>query len=548
MVEVQVSVPSLAMSAHRCVGRYRTVGLQLAICLVLVSAGPTAAAANDRDVVLLNGQDLTLDDIVRIADSEVDIAIAPDGMARIKAAHQVIQHYVDDKIPAYGINTMYGQDLGVTLPQSEIKRINRLNLIQEATKIGDGSRSSIETSVVRATWALLVNSYAKGFSGASPELAEELVRRVNADDLPADIEDSASMGDADLNMNARLAVSLYAKPGFEVGAGEATNLVTYNFITISRAALVVKRFEGLLVRSKVSLALAMEGYRANPSPISESASKSATLASKRKIQGEMRYLLTGSQLWEKNGPRRLQDFLSLRTSADQLAAFETSLRRLEATLTAYLNALQVSPMVDAGTGVIESVTEWDTTQLTLDMDHFRQALGLMAITNNARTLKVVSRPFTDLPSGFSRKDPLLMDGLYTRNLTYLATSLTREAVQSSQPVTGMSISFVAEGDEDYSAPFPNSVAMAERLVDRLEKIVTLEALVGSFALMRRVESGAMTNNDVPEPLRDVYQQIVQRSPLKIAADAPYVLAPLLDYFIDVYEPPERISGILLSDS
>ena len=548
MFEVQLSIPLLRMSVHRCAGRQRMKCLQLAICLVLGVAGLTPAAASDRDVVLLNGQDLTLDEIVSVAAGEADIAIAPDGMTRIKAAHQVIQHYVDNKIPAYGINTMYGQDFDVTLPQSEIKRINRINLIQEATKIGDGSRAFIEKSVVRATWTLLVNSYAKGFSGASPELAEELVRRVNANDLPAEIEDGGSMGDADLSMNAELAVALYAKPGFEVGAGEATNLLTYNFISISRAALAVKRFERLFARSKVSLALAMEGYRANPSPISESASKSATLGSKRKIQAEMRYLLTGSKLWEKDGPRRLQDFLSLRTSADQLAAVETSLRRVEATLAAYMNALQVSPMIDADAGTILSVTEYDTTQLTLDLDHFRQALGLMAIANNARTLKAISRPFTDLPSGFASKDPKLFDGLYTRNLTYWATSLTREAAQNSQPVTGMTISFMAEGDEDYSVPLPNSVTMAERLVDRLEKIVTIEALVGSFALMRRVESGELKNTDVPESLRDVYQQIVQRSPQKVDADAPYVLAPLLDYFLNVYEPPEKISGINLSDS
>jgi histidine ammonia-lyase len=536
------------MFTHRCVGRYRAVGLQLSICLVLVTASLTTAAANDRNVVLLNGQDLTLDEIVLIAAGEADISIAPDGMTRIKAAHQVIQHYVDNKIPAYGINTMYGQDFGVTLPQSEIKRINRINLIQEATKVGDGSQAYIETSVVRATWALLVNSYAKGFSGASPELAEELVRRVNTNELPAEIEDGGSMGDADLSMNAALAVALYAKPGFEVGAGEATNLLTYNFINISRAALAVKRFEELFARSKVSLALAMEGYRANPSPISESASKSATLASKRKIQAEMRHLLNGSRLWEKDGPRRLQDFLSLRTSADQLAAVETSLRRIETTLAAYINALQVSPMIDTDAGTILSVTEYDTTQLTLDLDHFRQALGLMAIANNARTLKAISRPFTDLPSGFSSKDPKLFDGLYTRNLTYWANSLTREVMQNSQPVTHMTISFMAEGDEDYSVPFPNSVMMTERLVDRLEKIVTMEALVGSVALMRRVESGELKNDDVPESLRDVYQQIVQRSPLKIDADTTYTLAPLLDYFINVYEPPEEIGDILLSDS
>ena len=548
MINVKFNMPFLLMSSYQRVGRYRAFWLQLAIFLVLLAAGLTTATANDRDIVMLNGHDLTLDDVVRIAEGEADIAIAPDGMARIKAAHDVIQHYVDGNIPAYGINTMYGQDVAVTVSQSKIKWFNRINVFQEATTVGDDSRSYLKPSAIRAAWACLVNSYAKGFSGASQELAAEIVRRVNANEIPAKIEDSGSMGDADLNMNNALAVSLYEMPGFEIGAGEATNLMTHNCISIARAGLAVKRFEGALARSKVSLALAMEGYRANPSPIAESSSKAATLASKRKIQMEMRYLLTGSLLWEKNGPRHLQDFLSLRTSSDQLAAIETSVRRNKETITAYLNALQVSPMIDVEANKIMSATEWDTTQLTLDLDHFRQALGLMALAINARTLKVISRPFTDLPSGFASEDATLQDGLYTRNITYLATSLSREAVRYSQPVTNMSISFVAEGHEDYSSPFPDSVELAERLVDRLEKIITIEALVGSFAIMRRIESGEMSIDNLPEPLREVYKQIIARSPQKLKVDASFTFAPLLDYFINTYEPPKQISGILLSDS
>ena len=126
----------------------------LVVCLTLaIVISPFAvsqAAAEPREVILLTGRDLTLDDVVKIAENRADIGIAPEGMARIKAARKVIQHYVDAKIPAYGINTMYGQDFGVILPQAEIKRINRLNLFQEATNIGDGSQRDIEPSIVRA--------------------------------------------------------------------------------------------------------------------------------------------------------------------------------------------------------------------------------------------------------------------------------------------------------------------------------------------------------------------------------------------------------------
>ena len=521
-----------------------TVGIVCMACAALSALSASDAAAESREVIVLTGYDLTLDDVVKIAENRADIRISPEGIKRIKDAREVIEYYVKNNIPAYGINTMYGEDVDVVVPQDKIERWNRVNIIQETTKIGDGSRPFLKPSVVRATWALLVNSYARGFSGASLGLAEEIVARVNANRIPTEIEVGGSMGDADLIMNNKLALSLYENPDFEVGAGEATILMTHNFIQIAKADLIAKRVERLLARAEVALALSMEGFRANPSPFSESAMKGAVRANKRKIQKEMQFLLKGSKLWgkvgEKGGPRNLQDNLSMRVSTDVLAAVETSLQRLEKTLLEYSNALAVSPMVDVETKNIVSVTEYDPTQLTLDMDNFRQALGVMAISIDSRSLKVMSRPFIDLPSGLAsdEHDPSKYDGLYTRNITYWMTSILREALlQYSQPVTMMTASFGAEGHEDISAPLPNSVAMLENLVDSLEKMVTIEALIGSFALQRRIELGQLTENDVPPSLRAVLKEIIKRSPMQIPPDEQYSLGPLLKYFIQEYQPP-----------
>lgn len=292
----------------------------------------------------------------------------------------------------------------------------------------------------------------------------------------------------------------------------------------------------------------MEGFRANPSPISKSAMTTATTANKRRVQSEMQFLLSESRLWGKTGarggPRSLQDSLSMRVAPDVLAAVATSLQRLDATLLAYCNSIPVSPMVDVTTKSMISVTEWDPTQLTLDVDQFRQALGVMAIGVESRGVKAMSRPFTDLPSGFANVDPTKYDGLYTRNVSYWLTSLFREALQNTEPVTGMTASFQAEGHEDISAPFPNSVAMAETLVDRLEEMVTLEALIGSFAIERRFQSGELVEADVPAPIRAVQKEIVRRSPLQTAPEEQYSLAPLLRYFIDEYQPPKEVTQVV----
>jgi histidine ammonia-lyase len=495
---------------------------------------PDALPPEDRRVVELTGEGLTVADIVDIAESRASIAVSDDGMQRIKAARAVVDHYIDKGLPAYGITTMYGADFKTTLPPEQIIRFGRINIIQEATRVDDGSQPIVDTGTMRAAWALLVNSYARGFSGASPDLVSTLVDRVNTDNVPDDVEFGNSMGDADLIANAQAAMSLLTDPKFELKAGEATNLLTHNFISVALAAQVVHDSEAILAAQETSLALTIEGFRANLAPLSQLGSRQDVLGSRQSVSNDLNALLKGSLLWKPDGPRQLQDFLSLRDGAENLAALRLEIDQFVPVLEAFANSNQGSPVVDVKAQKLVSVPDFDTTQVALGMDGLRQALGIVAVASNSRALKMLS-PFLDLPSGLVSGNPNAFNGLYTRNVTYLMTSIERAARLETAPIMGLTESYMAEGDEDYSPAFPNSVLMARELTDRVEKVGTIEALIGSFALQRRVQSGELTADNIPPALRDVQHNIIKRSPMALAIDRQYDLAPLLEYYVGHFQ-------------
>jgi histidine ammonia-lyase len=502
--------------------------LSLILLLAITGVGGAASAANR--VIVLSGDRLTIADIVDIAEGRATIAVSADGMERIQAARGVIDHYIEKALPAYGITTMYGADFQTTLPPDAMRRFGRINIIQEATRVGDGTLPMVERGTLRAAWALLVNSFARGFSGASPDLVATLVDRVNGNAVPDNVEYGNSMGDADLTANAQAAMSLLADPKFELKAGEATNLLTHNFIGVALAALVVQRTDALLRAQETALAITIEGFRANLAPLREVGSRQDSSRSQQSVREEMQALLKGSRLWETGGPRQLQDFLSLRDGVHTLAALRLARDQFVPVLDSFANSNQGSPVVLVATSELISVPDYDTSQVTLGMDHLRQALGLVAIGSNSRALKMVSHPFIDLPSGLVAGGPDAFDGIYTRNITYTMTSLARAALLQTTPVLLLTESYMAEGDEDYSPAFPNSVLMAGQLVGLVEKVSTLEALIGSVAIERRVRSGALTMDDIPAPLREVQSNVIQRSPLAIPVEAQYDLAPLFDYY------------------
>jgi histidine ammonia-lyase len=500
------------------------------------ATNPPAPPPGGGRVVKLTGKDLTVADIVDIAEGRARVAVSDDGMRRVKAARGVVDHYIEKGLPAYGITTMYGADFQKTLPPAQVIEFGRINIIQEATRVGDGSQPIVSTGTMRAAWALLVNSFARGFSGASPDLVSALVDRVNTNNLPDDVEFGNSMGDADLIANAQAAMSLLADHGFELKAGEATNLLTHNFISVAVAAQVVQDSKAILAAGETSLALTIEGFRANLAPLAQLGSRQDVLGSRQSVANHLISVLKGSLLWNPDGPRQLQDFLSLRDGAENLAALRLELDQFVPVLEAFANSNQGSPVVDVKAQRLLSVPDFDTTQVALGMDGLRQALGTVAVASNSRALKMLS-PFLDLPSGLVSGDPNGFDGLYTRNVTYLMTSIERAAMLETAPITGLTESYVAEGDEDYSPAFPNSVLMGRELTDRVEKVLTIEALIGSFALERRVQSGKLTADNIPPALRDVHHNIIERSPMAVAKDGQYDLAPLFGYYAEHSRQP-----------
>jgi histidine ammonia-lyase len=337
-------------------------------------------------------------------------------------------------------------------------------------------------------------------------------------------------------------MSLLADPSFRMKPGEATNLLTHNFISVALAAEVVERAKALLAAGETSLALSMEGFRANLGPLSQAESRQDALGSRRAVRDALRRLLAGSLLWKPNGPRQLQDFLSLRDGVENLATLRLAIDQYTPVLEAFANSNQGSPVVDVKGRTLTSVPDYDTTQVTLGMDTLRQALGLVVVASNSRGLKVLSHPFTDLPSGLSSPDPLKSDGIYTRNITYIMTSLERAALLQTQTIVPLTESYVAEGDEDYSPAFPNSVLMAENLAVHAGQVITLEGLIGSAAVQRRIALKQLTIDDVPPALRGLQRGIIKRSPFAIPITRQYDLGPLLAYYVGAADQATAATG------
>ena len=80
-------------------------------------------------MIYLDGQSLTLDDLVAIADAFAPVALSPDAARRIDASREVVDRHAAGADAVYGINTGFGALAETAIPRDALG-VLQLNLLR----------------------------------------------------------------------------------------------------------------------------------------------------------------------------------------------------------------------------------------------------------------------------------------------------------------------------------------------------------------------------------------------------------------------------------
>ena len=112
-------------------------------------------------MILLDGDSLSLSELIAIADHHAPVALAPAAATRVDAARAVVDRKAAGDEPVYGINTGFGALAETAIPRDALGAL-QLNLLRShAAGVGE----PLPVRAVRASMALRANVLAKGFSG-----------------------------------------------------------------------------------------------------------------------------------------------------------------------------------------------------------------------------------------------------------------------------------------------------------------------------------------------------------------------------------------------
>jgi histidine ammonia-lyase len=447
--------------------------------------------------VRLTGEDLTPDDVWRIAVDEVGVELDESAREKLEAARAVVEDALRNEEPTYGVTTGFGRFVSKRIPGELAEELQLRLLRSHACGVGD----PYPHDVVRAAMVMRVNALAKGYSGTRVEVAQLLLDCLSRNVIP-EVPSRGSVGaSGDLAPLAHLALPLVgegrawvdgellsgrdalARVGLDplrLQAKEGLSLVNGTQFMGAFAALGIVRAKWLAKVADVACALSVDALQASRDSFLPRIHELRPLAGQASSAANILALLEGSAIVEAHRwCDRVQDAYSLRCAAQVHGAARDLLDYVERTASVELNAATDNPLVFPQDGTVLSNGNFHGQPLAFALDALAMAVSELASISERRTERLVNPALSDGLPAFLTHDGGLNSGFMIPQ--YVAASLVSENKSLCHPASVDSIPTSA-GQEDHVSMGNASGLKAWQVLANAERVVAIELLAGAQAV------------------------------------------------------------------
>jgi histidine ammonia-lyase len=140
-------------------------------------------------MVTIDGNSLTVEDVIRVARGGVRVALSPAAAAAVVRARAYVEQKLAEGAVIYGLTTGFGKFQDVFVPPEQATRLQHNLIVSHSCALGD----PLPVETVRAMLLLRVNALAKGHSGLRLETVQTLIHMLNNGVTPV-VPEQGSLG------------------------------------------------------------------------------------------------------------------------------------------------------------------------------------------------------------------------------------------------------------------------------------------------------------------------------------------------------------------
>ncbi len=411
-------------------------------------------------MIRLDGEHLSIDDVVAVARDRAPVTPCESAMERVAASRTFLERCIERGDTIYGVNTGIGHLAQVAVGTEDLVELQR-NIVRSHAA---GTGPELDDDEVRAILLLKLNLFLKGVSGVRPELVKALAGLLEKDVLPV-VPAKGSLGaSGDLAPLSHVALGLMGEgearhegrrgPAAEMlrGAGlsplelsykEGLGLINGCQLMAGRGALLLHDARAMLKTAQVTSAATLDVLCASERPFDPKVHAARPYPGQRSVAANLFRLLS----CERRRDARVQDAYSLRCVPQILGGVSDAFDDLDRRLGVELNAASDNPLVFAEEEQVIAAGNFHGESLAIALDHFGVALAEIASLAERQVNRLLNPALSGLPA-FLAPQTGRNSGLMI--LQYTAASLVSENKVLAHPASVDSVPVSADQEDHVS--------------------------------------------------------------------------------------------------
>jgi len=446
--------------------------------------------------IKLNGNELTVEKLVRIARDGEQVELAQDSLRSIIKCREMIEEKIQAGEIMYGVNTGIGEFSEIVLDDAQIKDFQKYLIYNHAAGIGDPA----PIEYVRGSMAGRINVHAHGNSGCRAEITQALVEMLNKGVTPFVCQKGSVGASGDLAPMSQIALVLLGEgkayyqgelldgkiameksgiaiPGLEARDGLA--VINGSNVLTAMSAILLYDTNCWFKQAEIAAAMTLEALKANMKPYSEKLHQVRGFSGAIRSANAIRKLVIGGDVMEGKVKTRVQDAYSMRSTPQVIGAAHDALKFAKSQVEIELNGVGDNPVFFPDENIQISGANFQGTPVSLPMDMVGASITMVSVMSERR-LNRLNNPALNvgLPA-FLTKGAGMFSGLMLSQ--YTADTLIVEQRILSAPASIQSIPAAAD-QEDFVSMGMNTALQNKQILDNAYGILGIEFMAAAQAL------------------------------------------------------------------
>jgi len=452
----------------------------------------------------VNGYNLTVENIHRVAREREQISLSDDALEKIKKCRAFLNGKVASGVMMYGVNTGIGEFSETRLSEDKLKEFQKYLVYNHSAGIGE----PMPEEYSRGAMLGRINVHAKGYSAVRPEITLTMIAMLNKGLTPVMAQRGSVGACGDLSPMAQAAQNMMGEgevfyngerrpareameeagveiPGLDIRDG--LGFINGSNVLTAMSALHIYDMERLMKQFEIAASMSLEALLGNLKPYDSRLHTLRGFSGAVASAANISKCFEGSDLLTGKVKTKLQDAYSMRSTPQVIGAARDAIAYARSQVEIELNGVCDNPLFLPDDDLVLSGANFQGSPIAVPMDMAGAAVTMVSVLSERRLNRLLNPALSAGLPAFLSTDPGFYSGLMLSQ--YTADSLIVEQRTLSAPASIQSIPAAAD-QEDFVSMGMTTAIQNKQIIDHACGVLGIEFMAAAQSLnFRDFEAG-----------------------------------------------------------